>query len=373
MDKKRLVLIGGGHAHLTILAGICKLTEQSVAVTVIQPSTHHYYSGMGAGMLGMTYAPEQIRFHTKRVVEKGGGTFVLGRARRIHAAENRVELEDGREIFYDVLSCNAGSGVPQNSLAIAGKDIFPVKPIEGLLAAQQRFLALSRERSLQIGVIGGGPSAVEISGNLRQLAKRSGVHLPVIRIVAGRRLLPRDPARVRELTLRFFGQRSIAVLEGRCVVEAKEGSLLLDDGRTMPFDMVFLAMGVKPSPLFAESGLPIAPDGGLRVNRFLQCTEQSAIFGGGDCIHFEPEPLDKVGVYAVRENPVLAYNVAAALRGEALRPFSPGSSTYLLIYNLGEGACIFRKGALVFNGRLAFFLKDYIDRRFMRKYQAAEH
>ena len=112
----------------------------------------------------------------------------------------------------------------------------------------------------------------------------------------------------------------------------------------------------------------MAADGGLRVNRFLQCVDRADIFGGGDCIHFDERPLDKVGVYAVRQNPVLVQNLTSQLEGGVLQPFDPGGD-YLLIFNMGDGTGIFKKKSVTFGGRFAFMIKDYIDRRFMRKFQ----
>ena len=132
--------------------------------------------------------------------------------------------------------------------------------------------------------------------------------------------------------------------------------------------MIFLALGVQPSPLFKNSGIQTGPDGGLLVNEYLQSVAFPEIFGGGDCIYFQPQPLDKVGVYAVRENPILFHNLKAALEGRAMRRFKPGGD-YLLLFNMGDDRAIFWKKQLVFDGRLAFWLKDYIDRRFMKKFQ----
>jgi NADH dehydrogenase FAD-containing subunit len=130
-------------------------------------------------------------------------------------------------------------------------------------------------------------------------------------------------------------------------------------------------VGVKPSPIFTDSGIATGPDGGLRVNRFLQSIQHPDIFGGGDCIYFQDQPLDKVGVYAVRENPVLFHNLMARLEGRDLIPFDPGGD-YLLIFNLGGGIGVLKKRWLEFGGRPAFVVKDYIDRKFMRKFQAIE-
>jgi NADH dehydrogenase FAD-containing subunit len=112
----------------------------------------------------------------------------------------------------------------------------------------------------------------------------------------------------------------------------------------------------------------VGPDGGLLVNRYLQSTAFDNIFGGGDCICYQESPLDKVGVYAVRQNPVLFHNLVAALEGRELQAFDPGGD-YLLIFNLGDGGGIFYKKPILFGGRLAFAIKDYIDRKFMRRFQ----
>jgi NADH dehydrogenase FAD-containing subunit len=149
--------------------------------------------------------------------------------------------------------------------------------------------------------------------------------------------------------------------------------LTLENGAAHRVDVLFLAAGVEPSPLFRDSGLPTGPDGGLLVDRTLQCQGHPDIFGGGDCIHFHERPLDKVGVYAVRENPVLRHNLMAALetlegRGDRLKPFDPGGG-YLLVFNLGRGRGVLHKGPVAFDGRLAFRIKDYIDRKFIRRFK----
>ena len=60
-----------------------------------------------------------------------------------------------------------------------------------------------------------------------------------------------------------------------------------------------------------------------------------------------------------------------AAEGKALQPFDPGGD-YLLIFNMGDGTGILNKGWLTFGGRLAFTIKDYIDRKFIKEFQAIE-
>lgn len=364
-----LVLAGGGHAHLTTLAAIPALVSRGHKVTVVGPSPHHYYSGMGPGMLAGTYRPDEIRFATQAAVERLGGTFLLDRVVRIEAVARTLSLASGQELAYDVLSCNTGSQVSDDLLGPEQNDVFSVKPIERLQEAKARVLALAAVRPITIAIAGGGPSAAEIAGNLRQLTNGTGLHRPRIVIFAGSSLMGRFPAEVRDRVIASLNKRGIEIINQR--VTAIRGRAVCTAGGAANAEVIFLASGVHPSPLFADSGLATGPDGGLLVNRFLQAVDQPHIFGGGDCISFADEPLAKVGVYAVRQNPILRHNLEASLEGRPLLPFDPGGN-YLLIFNLGERQGVLHKGRLTLGGRLAFWIKDWIDRRFIRRFQAME-
>jgi NADH dehydrogenase FAD-containing subunit len=365
---KHLVLVGAGHAHLTCLISLKDFAARGHQVTVIGSGTHHYYSGMGPGMLGQTYRPQEIRFNSQKMAEAGGARFVKGLVSRVQPAERKLVMASGEEISYDVVSFNIGSGIPTAGVTIQETtNVFTVKPIEQLQCAQQSIIEQLSRKNLELLVVGGGPAGVEIAGNLQRLVSQN-TGMANLTLMAGRRVMADLPDKVRQKVLGSLQRRGIRVMEGPHLAEVEAGKVRLTDGQALPFDFLFLALGVKPPSFFQDSNLPTGPDGGLLVNEFLQSVAFPDIFGGGDCIYFQPQPLDKVGVYAVRQNPVLRDNLMAALEGRSLTPFQPGG-TYLLIFNLGDGRGIFRKKNLVFDGRLAFWLKDYIDRRFMRKFQ----
>jgi len=368
--KKQLLLIGGGHAHMVTLANLGTFIDKGFEVTVIQPSEYHYYSGMGPGMLGGTYKPEDIRFATRKLVEAKGGRFVLGKASSIDPDQQLVSLEDSEEVLsYDVLSCNAGSSVPRDVLQGNTENLFTAKPIEELLLAQARILECAAAGKVTIAVIGSGPSSLEIAGNIHQLCREKAVTMPTIRIFAGRNFLAGRPERVRRLARNILTRKGVEILQNGYVQQIEKDRIVVENNQEYTADIIFHAVGVKPSPIFARSGLPVGPDGGLRVNEYLQSVGYGNIFGGGDCIYFEAEPLDKVGVYAVRQNPILYRNLLASLENGPLEKFQPGGK-YLLIYNLGDGEGILSKWSLTFSGKLAFYLKDRIDRRFIDAFQA---
>ncbi len=368
---KKLVLAGGGHAHMMLLANIDSISASGHSVTVVQPSDYHYYSGMGPGMLSGFYSPEDIRFHTKHVVEKFGGRFIKDRVVKIEPEKQYITLESDERITYDVLSCNTGSFIPFPFFEGTNENVFTAKPIERLLEAQKSIINLCQRGHISIAIVGGGPAAVELAGTAHQLAIVSGCNTIEVEIFAGKTLMKNFPDKVRRHLYEMFAKRKIRINETGYVRSISNGKILMETKTQYEPDIIFVATGVQPSTLFEDSGLSTGPNGGLRVNAHLQCIDYPHIFGGGDCIYFTDQPLNKVGVYAVRENPVLLNNIVADLEGHPLMNFNPGGG-YLLIFNLGDGTGVLQKGPFIWRGRIAFFIKNYIDRKFMKQFQSYE-
>ncbi len=425
----RLLLLGAGHAHLDTLRAIPALTARGHAVTVVGPGPCHCYSGMGPGVLGGTYPPQAMALPVQRMVQAAGGTFITDTAVRIDAPGHVVQFASGLRLEYDVCSCNVGSVVahplPGSTHAPDGNDgnppmlpVFTVKPIENLYRARQALLHLAARGPVHVVVAGGGPAALEVACNAAVCLARTRSGTPPVvpggdsvTLVAGHGLLPGLPERARMLCRAMAATRGVCILEGVRAMGTVPDGVLLDDGRSLPAHMALLATGVAPPPLFVASGLSPRtngstkgrtkggadgrPDGGtssesrdksgggLAVNAHLQSLAHPDLFGGGDCIHFTPAPLPRVGVHAVRQGPVLAANLATRLdvhaRGSARAPRSaaplvpyiprPG---HLLVLDTGAGTGVLHRplgrGAICFDGRAAFLLKRAIDTWFMRRH-----
>jgi NADH dehydrogenase FAD-containing subunit len=368
--KKHLVLVGGGHAHLLTLLHLSDYIKRGHRVTLISPSPYHYYSGMGPGMLSGLYEDRQVRFHIEKMATDREARFVEDRVVRIEPRDRILLLASGGSIAYDVASFNVGSEIPCEGMAVPQKRIIPVKPIHNLSYARRLVLEELHDRKLRLLIVGGGAAGVEIAGNLWRLVHANG-GMAEIKLIAGQQLLKSFPSKVRSLALASLSSRNIIVLEGTKVQTVDSFIANLTDGSSLAYDYVFIAVGVKPPALFRESGLPLGEDGtGLLVNRHLQSIAYPEIFGGGDCITLEGDRLARVGVYAVRQNPVLQFNLMAALEGAEMKAFSSGGS-YMLIMNMGNERGILWKDGWVFYGRLGLVLKDFIDRRFMKKFQVS--
>jgi NADH dehydrogenase FAD-containing subunit len=367
---KHLVFVGGGHAHLTALLRSQEYIRRGHKVTLVSPSPYQYYSGMAPGMLSGIYRPQEIRFHVRKLAEDRGVEFLGDSVTALRPRERVLALKSGKEIFYDTVSFNTGSEVPaEKFLTAEAGNVFPVKPVIHFLSGRRFILNASPQRLKRFLVVGGGPAGVELTANLcRLLAEKGGGGR--ITLIGGKRLLSGYPEKARTLALELFRERGIEVLEGAHAQEFRKNGVTLQDGRSLEFEAAFLAVGIRPAPIFRESGIPVGEGGELLVDSFLRSPAHPEIFGGGDCIALDGVRLAKVGVYAVRQNPILFHNLMSALEGGSLRPFIP-QKDFLAILNMGFGRGILWRKGWVWEGRLAFLLKDYIDRSFMKRFQVS--
>ena len=101
----------------------------------------------------------------------------------------------------------------------------------------------------------------------------------------------------------------------------------------------------------------------------LRVVGRDDVFAAGDTIAFAARELPKSGVYAVRAGPVLADNIRRTLTGRPLRRFRPQRDALYLV-STGEPKAIGTRNGLVFQGGWVWRWKDWIDRRFMAKFNA---
>jgi NADH dehydrogenase FAD-containing subunit len=320
-------------------------------------------------MLSGFYKPQEIRLHIKKMAEDRGASFIEDSVIGIDPAKRMLMLQSKVQIQYDVVSFNIGSDIRQENVVISGENVFPVKPIINLLQARKRILESFKDRTAGILVVGGGPAGLEITANVWKLMQDNTIR-GKITFVCGERMLNSFPERARTIALKSLKERGIRVLEKASLRSLEKGSASLSNGATLAFDIAFLATGVKPPAVFRDSGFAIGNDDGLLVNDYLQSVSHPEIFGGGDCISLKDHPLPKVGVHAVKENTILYNNLLTMLEGGELLTYKP-QKNYLLIFNLGNGRGLLWRNPFVINGRLVFWLKNYIDRKFIRRFQVS--
>ena len=361
--RRRVVLVGAGHAHLYTLARAVEFSRRGFELTAIAPESF-WYSGLATGVLGGRYSPEQDQVDVEALVAHAGGRFIRARVATIDPSAGLVRLESGVAVAYDVLSLNLGS----ETRPLPGENhrVFAIKPLRNLWRLRQALAAgQAADQSPRIVIAGGGASGCEIAANLRALLGRSA---EITVLARGAEIASSlAPAAARALA-QWLHAQDISVRTRATVCRIQENTAVTEEGEQFTFDYLVNATGLHAPPILAQSGLPVSDRGELLVDDRLRAMSDSRIFAGGDCIRFARRELAKIGVYAVREAPVIFHNLLATLEGRPLRAFKP-QRHFLLILNLGNGYGLASWRDLYWLGRLAFWLKDRIDRAFLARYQ----
>ena len=365
---RRVVLIGAGHAHLHVLKHASELTRLGAKVLLIEPGDF-WYSGSAAGMLGGALAPDDLRIRVDVLAAHSGVERIAARATVVDPVRREVLLDGGQRLSYDLASFNVGSELDTGAMRIDAAEIWPAKPIPRLVALRRRLQrAFEQGRSVRAVVIGGGASGCEIAANVDALARRHRARVEITIITAGARILEEHSERAAARVSSALRARGVVVQTNKTVTTIGATEVRTDNGSRLSCDVAVIATGVKPAALLATLPDAYRAHGGLRVDSTLRCSADTRMFGAGDCIRFEPHPLRPVGVYAVRQAPVLLANLVASLAGTPLREFRPQRHT-LLILNTGGGKGLACRGGFSWYGRSSAWLKSRIDHSFLAQYR----
>ncbi len=351
----RLVLLGGGHAHLFVLEGVAQGAFTGAEVTLVSPVDRQVYSGMIPGMLAGRYRPEELSFDLEAMARGAGVRYVSAAGHRIRADTDEVELDGGAVLPYDVLSVATGSAVRGTDLpGVAGRAL-PIKPIDRALAIVPALVqALRAEEHPPVVVAGGGAAGIELALAVRaRLSLLAGPDTGTVTLLesAPRLFAGRLPS-VEHAVQRALARNRVALRCSADVVAATESGVRLAEGTEVPARVLVWAAGAAATDLLRTSGLALDAQGFLVVDERLRSPSHPRIFAAGDAATPARWPdTPKAGVYAVREGPVLCANLAAACRGlDPPRAYRPQRRALALL-NTGDGRAILSYGQLAASGR----------------------
>ncbi len=383
VQPQRLVLVGAGHAHAEVLRQWAAAPLPGVELVLVSPLALAPYSGMVPGWLAGHYGFEDIVIDFAPLAAAAGARFVLCEVAALHAADACLELTTGERLRYTQLSLNVGSTLnPPPALAQRpGVRVLSLRPLgelrrawEDLQAELQADSAARSARPLCVTAVGGGAAGVEallaVLTRLRALQPQ--------RAIAGRlynrapELLPGLARGAARALQRALTEAGVAVRLG----QAFDGRLLDSDSVSAAQEHLLLwATGAEAHAWQAASGLAVSDAGFFRIGPTLQSCSHPEVFAVGDCAEWSP-PLPKAGVFAVRQGPVLARNLRAALQAAALQRYEPQRQALALLA-LGDGRAVAARGPWSASdrwtghwfGRALWRWKDRIDQRFLQRYR----
>ena len=372
--KKDLVLVGGGHSHVQVIRMLAmKKALGDVRVTLISDESTVCYSGMLPGCLAGLYRPDEMEMELRPLCTWAGIRFVRARVAGLDPDLQQVYFDDNRPpLAYDTLSINVGSIPRGMDTPGVRKHAVPTRPLGLLLKRVHQFEENHRNdgRPLRIVIAGGGAAGVELAFAMHSRWGERFAPVQISLVDAQTTLLTGHRPRVAAIIGRYLEEKGIACLTGLRVVGVDETGVHFEDHPSLPFDFLLWATGGAPPGLLKEANLATSDAGFIQVRPTLQAMDYDNVFAAGDCIEFPSRTLPKSGVYAVREGPVLARNLHAWLENRSLVPYRPQASALALLMTGTRNAVASRRLAS-FHGPWVWRLKDWIDRRWMRKFEPA--
>ncbi|PZP35630.1 MAG: FAD-dependent oxidoreductase [Roseateles depolymerans] len=309
----RIVIVGGGAGGLELACKLGrKLGADQVALVdnklfhIWKPSLHEVAAGtLDVHQEGLSY---------EMLAHDNGFEFVFGPMLALDEARRCITIgefigEDGelilpqRELAFDHLVIAVGStanhfGVPgaaEHSISLNGPadaERFRLRMLKLLTVAELQ-KQQGDSRGVDIVIIGGGATGVELAAELREAgavhARYGFRHLDrhhdvrITLIEGSARILEPLPEKVSAAAARLLGERHVRLRTNCRVVNIQPGAIETADGSTLRADIVVWAAGIKPPPFVKELGLPVNRGGQLVVNERLAVEGHEGIYALGDC------------------------------------------------------------------------------------------
>jgi selenide,water dikinase len=370
---KRLLLVGGGHAHVEVLRRFGAAPLDGVELVLVSPRRLTPYSGMLPGLVAGHYAHADVHIDLERLARFAGARFLPTLATGVDPRRRLATLADGGTLEFDLVSLDVGSAPATAGVPGAADHAVGLKPVERFLSAWDGWRERARQGALRrLLVVGGGAAGVEaVLAMHHRLARETGRPDAVRCALAtdGDRLLPSHPPRVQAILARILGERGIALRLATPAARLEPGAMVAANGERIAADAIAWATGAVAPAWLRGLGVALDAGGFVAVNESLQSISGECLFAAGDCATMIGHPRPRAGVFAVRQGPPLAANLRAALAGRPLARYVPQAHALALV-STGDKYAVAARGGWAAEGRWVWRWKDWIDRRFVRRYAA---
>jgi len=387
--KRRVVVIGGGFAGLSVTRG---LAREPVLVTLVDRSNHHLFQPLLYQVAMAGLAPGEIAVPIRSVLRgQENARVLLAEVTGVDLENKRVETREALPLTYDYLVVATGA---ENSYF--GHDdwvrVAPgLKDLDDAIEIRRRVLlafeAAEREpdptlqrQHLTFVVIGGGPTGVELAGAIAELATFvlardfRAIHSGATRVVlveGAERILGSFDPKLSERAAKSLEQMGVEIKTGLRVTAIDESGVSCGAER-IAASTVLWAAGVRGTALCQRIGLPVDKQGRAIVEQDCSIPGQPDLFVLGDAAFFEVaggQGLPGVSPVALQQGRFVARQIARSLRGEPRERFAYADKGSMA--TIGRSRAVAQLGRLQLSGFLAwlawllvhiFYLIDFRNR-----------
>jgi NADH:ubiquinone reductase (H+-translocating) len=360
-DRKRVVIIGAGFAGLELSQNLAKADD--FQVVLIDKVNYHQFQPLFYQVATAGLEPSAIAFPLRLVFQSNPHVHVrVTTVTHINMAQNHIITELGR-INFDYLVLAMGADTNFFGMSRIQELALPMKSVSEALGLRNRLLqnfedALvvetpeEREGLLNVVVVGGGPTGVEISGTLAEMKRHilpkdypelDFDAMKVILVESSPEVLDVMSDQASKNAKKYLQELGVQVINGKRVVDFDGSYAYLNDNTQIRTNNLVWAAGIKANYIDGIDKQLLTFGGRLTVNAFNMLMGYQNIFAIGDIAYMTeakyPKGHPQVAQPAIQQGKLLAQNLSAILRGNSPKPFA--------YTDLGSMATIGRNKAVV--------------------------
>ena len=366
-EKKRVVIVGGGFAGLRLATD---LRGSGLQVVLIDRNNYHQFPPLIYQIASAGIEPGAISFPFRKIFrDRKDFYFRMAEVRAVFPDKKIIQTSIGK-VDYDYLVFAAGTTTNFFGNSHIADEAMPMKTVaeamglrNALLSNFERALTCAteeeRQELLNVVIVGGGATGVEVAGALSQMKRyvlpydypdmdTSQMHIYLIeaadRLLSG--MSPDSSAKAYD----FLTKMGVEIRFGKLVTDYRDHKVVMKDGSEIPTRTFIWVSGVRANSITGIDGDMLGRGGRIKVDQFNRVMGMDDVFAIGDqCIqatdpHY-PNGHPQLAQVAIQQAALLAKNLRKMINGDAgLTPFA--------YKNLGSMATVGRNKAVAELGKL---------------------
>ena len=379
LGRNTIVLLGAGHTNAHVLRMWKMKPIENAQLVCVSNHPIATYSGMMPGVLAGQYSVPEMEIDLVRFCASAGVRLVLGNVTGIDREQRELQFADRPPLAYEFLSVGVGSRPTIKGVEVKDDSkLVAVKPMQTFLERLQAHLRTTAKSPTKprIAIVGGGIGSIEIAfclhrrikDNPESLGLSAGQQVEITLLTGAKRVGAGLIDSTQDRVKAAFDLHGLKQQTGSRVKTIDGQQLQLANGTSHDFDLIIWATSAVAPELLSVFDLDVDDRGFLKTRPTLQTISDDNIFVVGDSGTMVDFDLPKAGVFAVRQGPVLWDNLQRAVWNRKLTSYQPQRS-FLKLINTADGKTIAERGNRSFYAGWCWYLKNRIDKKFMRMYQ----
>lgn len=343
-DKKRIIIVGAGFAGLEIAQRLSKRSD--VQIVLLDKNNYHQFQPLFYQVAMAGLEPSSISFPLRKIFQSCKNVHIrVTDVHRINPDHKSIETGLGT-IGFDELIIATGADTNFYGMKEIEQRSIPMKSVSEALALRNRILqnfedALSaetpeeRDALMNVVVVGGGPTGVELSGTLAEMKKFilpkdypdlnfDAMHIYLLEGSPDVLGVMSDEASAK--ARQYLDDLGVIVMTGQTVTSFDGHEVVTKQGMKLHTTNLVWAAGVKACPLAGFTSESLGRGGRLKVNAFNQVVGYDTVYALGDVAIMSgdekyPEGHPQLAQVAIQQAKKLAKNLKRKLEEKSFEPF----------------------------------------------------